>query len=140
MALEVQLLRDSFVALTPRHGELLQTFYDTLFERYPQVRPLFAKNDMSEQRKNLGEAPALVVANLERPDVLTQTLHRMGARHVAYGAEPPHYDAVGECLLHALAVTAGPLWNDELADAWAGAYGAVADLMKQGAAQTAKAS
>ncbi len=80
MALEVRLLRDSFATLTPKHEELLQTFYDTLFERYPQVRPLFAKNDMSKQRKNLGEALALVVANLERPDVLTKTLGLIRSR------------------------------------------------------------
>ena len=143
MALQVQLVRDSFTALAPKHGAMLQTFYDTLFQRYPQVRPLFAKTNMAEQtfydtlfqrypqvrplfaktnmaeqQKKLGQALALVVANLERPDVLTTALHEMGARHVGYGTEPPHYDAVGECLLHALAVTAGPLRNDELAQAW----------------------
>jgi hemoglobin-like flavoprotein len=41
---------------------------------------------------------------------------------------------VGECLLAAMAEIAGPLWNDELAAAWAETYGAVSALMQQGAA------
>ena len=67
--------------------------------------------------------------------------HRPG--HVTYGAEAAHYDAVGDCLLRALTVTAGRMWNEELTVAWSEAYSTVAGIMKRctgepGRAQTSR--
>jgi hypothetical protein len=39
MDLNVQLLRDTFSAITPMSDDLAKTFYEILFERYPGVRP-----------------------------------------------------------------------------------------------------
>ena len=47
--------------------------------------------------------------------------------------------AVGLCLLDAMAETAGPLWTDDLTREWSATYGAVATLMKDGAAKGAVA-
>lgn len=134
MSLNIKLLRDSFQAVAPKGDELMDVFYATLMERYPQVKPLFGSVDMKAQKKKLLASLVLVMNNLERPDDLTSALHGLGAKHVGYGAEAGHYDAVGECLLHALNTVAGELWNDELEHAWSDAYGAVASLMKEGAA------
>lgn len=135
MGLNVQVLRDSFQAVAPAADELTKVFYATLFERYPAVKPLFSNgDDMTEQGKKLAQALALIVANLEDSDKLTQYLNELGANHVDYGAEDAHYDAVGECLLHALSVIAGDLWTAEVKDAWTDAYGAIAGLMIEGAA------
>jgi methyl-accepting chemotaxis protein len=131
--LQVKLLRDSFDAVKPRADVLVATFYRILFERYPSVKPLFLDTDMKSQQRKLVQALALVVANLEKPDTLKAALHDLGGRHVAYGAEPAHYDAVGECLLAALATVAGPLWSSKLEKAWADAYGVVASLAIEGA-------
>jgi methyl-accepting chemotaxis protein len=131
--LQVKLLRDSFEAITPRADELAGTFYRILFDRYPAVRPLFRDTDLKEQQRKLVQALALVVANLERPAKLKEMLGQLGARHVDYGAQPAHYDAVGECLLAALSEIAGPLWSPKLERAWADAYAAVAALAVAGA-------
>ena len=132
MALNVQLLRDTFSAITPKADDLAKTFYDTLFERYPGVRPLFENVRFDEQRKKLIRALALVVRNLEKPDYLKAYLGGLGQMHVAYGAEEAHYAAVGECLLAALESIAGSAWNDEVRQAWSDAYGVVAQLMIDG--------
>jgi hemoglobin-like flavoprotein len=100
------------------------------------VRPLFAHTDLTKQKQMLIQALSLLVANLERPDVLKTYLGQLGAKHVRYGAREAHYAAVGECLLAAMAEVAGPLWNAELELAWSETYGAVASLMQQGAATT----
>jgi hemoglobin-like flavoprotein len=135
--MNVTLLRTSFAALTPRATELVDRFYAILFERYPQVRPLFAHTNFPEQKKHLVQALALVVANLEKGDFLKSTLGGLGAKHVRYGVRDEHYAAVGECLLAAMAEIAGTIWTDELRREWTGAYGAVASMMQAGAAATA---
>lgn len=134
MGLNVQVLRDSFQAVAPAADELTKVFYATLFERYPGVKPLFSNgDDMTEQGKKLTQSLVLIVANLEDGDKLTKYLNELGSNHVGYGAEDAHYDAVGECLLHALSVIAGDLWTDEVKGAWTDAYGAIAGIMIEGA-------
>ena len=137
---DVKLLRDSFDAIKPRAGQLASTFYRILFERYPSVRPLFAHVDMKEQQKKLIQSIALVVANVDRPDQLVPAVRALGARHVAYGAEPAHYPAVGECLVAALAAVAGPLWSKKLEGAWVRAYKTIAAEAIAGAAEASPRS
>ena len=137
MGLNVELLRGSFEAVTPMGDKLTARFYELLFERYPQVKPMFANLSMEEQGKKLLASLALIVASLEDGEKLTSYLKELGARHVGYGTQDAHYDAVGECLLVALAETAGDLWNDDLQTAWTDAYAAIASLMTQGAAEAA---
>ncbi|MBI1750141.1 MAG: flavohemoprotein [Acidobacteria bacterium] len=131
--LKVEVLRESLRAISHKGDELVATFYDILFTKYPQVRPMFDSTRMPEQRAKLLRSLVVIVRNLDKPGYLAPYLQGLGKMHVAYGAQAAHYDAVGECLLQAMAKTAGPMWNDELAQAWADAYAAAAGLMKQGA-------
>jgi len=134
MGLNVEVLEQSFAAVAP-HGQLLvDTFYKNLFTDYPSVKPLFESAEMADQKTKLLASLKLVVDNLRKPDVLTDALKSMGARHVEYGSKPQHYPAVGATLLKSLAEVAGDLWNEELEQAWADAYGVISEVMLQGAA------
>jgi methyl-accepting chemotaxis protein len=134
------LLQQSFAAVAPHSESLLDFFYQTLFERYPEVRPMFDKTDMKKQKGKLLASLALVVKHADSLQEVSLPLRRMGARHTGYGVKPEHYPAVGECLLAALSKVAGPLWNEALAAAWSGAYQWVAGEMLQGAEQECGAS
>jgi hemoglobin-like flavoprotein len=131
--MSVELLRSSFELVTSREPALVGRFYDILFARYPQVRPLFGRSARPAQEKMLAGALVAVLDHLEDADWFTSTLAALGAKHVAYGVTDEMYDWVGECLLAAIAEAAGPYWSAELEAAWAGAYTAIADAMKAGA-------
>ena len=133
MPLNVELLETSFAAVAPQADLLAETFYGHLFEDYPSVVPLFADVDMPEQRRKLIAALKLVIENLRRPEDLVPALEQMGCRHVGYGAEEPHYGAVGATLLKSLAEVAGDLWTTEVEQAWTDAYGAIQTHMLNGA-------
>lgn len=135
MALDPKLLRENFKAISYKADELSAAFYDALFTRYPEVRPLFEGTRMDEQRRKLIRSLALILRNLETPEKLAPYLQGLGRMHVAYGALPDHYPAVGECLLVALAKTTGEAWNDELNAAWGEAYDTISGLMLEGANQ-----
>lgn len=125
-------IRASFDLVAPRAAELMDTFYALLFERYPQVRPLFPA-DMSGQKQHLTAAVALVVKHADNLGALEPALMDMGARHVRYGARPEHYPLVGRTMLDALERVAGPAWNAELREDWGWALNAVAAAMVKGA-------
>lgn len=129
MALNVPLLRSSFDVVANANPKFIHRFYEILFERYPQTRPLFPVNGMARQEEMLTGALVAVLDHLEDAPWLSETLGALGAKHVGYGVKREMYDWVGASLLATLAEVAGPAWTPELDAAWTDAYGAVVSLM-----------
>ena len=135
MALNVALLRNSFDLVVERQPQLVHRFYEILFERYPQARPLFGRNTAAKQEKMLTDALVAVMDHLEDAPWLTSTLKGLGAKHVGYGVTSEMYGWVGGSLLATLAEVAGKDWTPALEIGWTEAYGAIAGLMQVGAAE-----
>ncbi|MEL7333335.1 MAG: globin family protein, partial [Cyanobacteria bacterium J06560_2] len=131
--LKVELLEQSFELVKPKADEFVASFYDNLLTDYPASKPLFAHTSMPKQQQMLKGALVMVVENLRKPEVLSKSLGGLGARHVKYGALPEHYPLVGNSLLKTLGQYAGDAWTPELKEAWTGAYGAITELMLEGA-------
>ena len=127
--LNVDLLTESFGLLAPKGERLVSRFYEELFDRYPEVEPLFDGVDPKQQQKKLLSALQLVVNNLNKPAVLTKALTTLGQKHKIYGAEPGHYQAVASTLLDVMEELAGNHWTDEIHEAWTEALNAVAGIM-----------
>jgi hemoglobin-like flavoprotein len=136
MSLDLELLATSFDLLAPRGDELMDEFYDRLFAAAPEVRPLFP-DDMRRQKTMLLGALVLLRKSLCNLDAIVPKLRELGARHVAYGAEPEHYPVVGAALLGAMASLAGSGWTREIEGAWANAFEIVAGAMIEGAKEAA---
>jgi hemoglobin-like flavoprotein len=133
MPLDLTALETSFDLIAPRGDELVDTFYARLFAAAPAVRPLFDGIDLQRQKSMLLGALVLLRKSLRNLDPIVPKLREMGARHVAYGAEPAHYPVVGEVLIASMAEIAGDAWRPEYQDAWTAAYGIVAGTMLEGA-------
>ena len=88
---------------------------------------------MAKQKKMLLGSLVLVVNNLRKPDVLNDTLKGLGARHVKYGALPEHYPLVGSSLLTTFEQYLKSDWTPRVRQAWVEAYGAITELMLDGA-------
>jgi hemoglobin-like flavoprotein len=138
MMLDVQELRRSFEIAVTNEPELTTRFYAILFDRNPELRPMFNRNDPRRQAQMLAEALAAVVDHLEDPGWLASRLGALGRKHVDYGVTPPMYDAVGAALLGALEEACGASWSARSADAWMAAYGAIRDLMLAGVVDHAR--
>jgi hemoglobin-like flavoprotein len=134
MALDLTALETSFDLVAPSGDELVDVFYARLFAAAPAVRPLFHATDMNRQRTMLLRALVLLRASLQDLDAIVPRLRELGARHVAYGAQPDHYPVVGQVLVAAMAEVAGEAWRPEYERVWAEAYGVVAGAMLEGAA------
>lgn len=131
--LNVDLLESSFQLLAPRGEELVERFYERLFETAPAVRELFPE-DLADQRKALLGALGTLVSSLRNPDKLTAYLEDLGAKHVGFGAVEAHYDVVAQVLVEVMAELAGDdVWNSDLQTAWSDALTAVKGIMLAGA-------
>lgn len=126
---QIRLVEESFAVIAPKGAALVASFYERLFNDYPEVKPMFANVEQHVQQKKLLASLVLVVKNLRNSDVLSPALEQLGTHHHEIGAEPAHYEAVGKTLLKSLAKYAGDLWGSELEEAWATAYGLISAKM-----------
>jgi hemoglobin-like flavoprotein len=129
---QIDIVRQSFGKIMPFKEQAAELFYCRLFELDPSLRLMF-RTDMTEQKQKLMVALALVVTNLEKLDSLLPAVRELGQRHKSYGVRNKHYEVVGAALLWTLEIGMGSSWTSELAEAWADAYGRVANAMIEGA-------
>lgn len=133
MALDATLLRSSFDTILERQPQITPRFYEILFARYPQVKPLFGARSNKQQAEMLQAALVAVLDKLEDASWLEQTLGAMGEKHLDYGVADEMYEWVVASLLSTLEEVAGADWTPEVAAAWQAALGAVSSLMLKGA-------
>jgi hemoglobin-like flavoprotein len=129
---EQQLVRASFaeVALMPEVASAV--FYERLFEVNPDFRALFS-HDMRVQGMKLMTMLAAIVYHLHEPGEILAAIRDMGQRHVAYGVQDAHYDALGASLLWMLEQVLGDGFTPAVRDAWAACYDELAGQMKSAA-------
>jgi hemoglobin-like flavoprotein len=137
MSLDLKALETSFDLVAPRGDELMDEFYGRLFETAPAVKPLFAHTDLKRQKAMLLATLVLLRKSLRDLDAIVPKLRELGARHVAYGAQPEHYPVVGEVLIASMAAVAGDAWRAEHERAWGAAFEVVAGAMMEGAQEAA---
>ena len=133
MTLNAELLRSSLDLVISRQPQITPRFYEILFERYPQAKPLFSRNAPEKQAKMLQDAIVAVIDHLEDADWLTEQLGAMGATHIGYGVTEEMYPWVTSSLLATLAEIGKDDWTDQVANAWKDALDTVASLMIAGA-------
>lgn len=136
MTLNVERLEQSFEQIKGNAAAFAASFYENLFTDYPEAKPLFANTDMAAQKQKLLDALVLVISNLRQPNVLTEALRGLGARHTKYGTQPEHYPLVGHALLKTFEQYLGPDWTAETQQAWIDAYTAITSLMLEGVARS----
>ena len=133
MSLDLHALETSFDLVAPRGEELMDVFYARLFAAAPAVKPLFATTDLKGQKTMLLGTLVLLRKSLRDLDAIVPKLRELGARHVAYGAQPEHYPVVGAVLIASMAEIAGEAWRPEYEQAWGAAFEVVAGAMIEGA-------
>jgi hemoglobin-like flavoprotein len=128
---QIELVKSSFGKITPFKDQAAELFYCRLFELDPSLRLMF-RSDMNEQKQKLMTAIALVVAGLDKMETILPTVRTLGRRHKDYGVQKKHYEVVGTALIWTLEIGLASSWNQETAEAWKTAYGALAAAMIEG--------
>jgi methyl-accepting chemotaxis protein len=127
--MDAALLRTSFDLIAPEKYEFVEAFYQILFEKYPEVRPLFATTDMPRQVRILADILGAVVEGVEAGNDLTPTLKALGARHKKYGVSSEHYPKVADSLLIAFQKRLGSQWTPAYQAVWTEALMGIAQVM-----------
>ena len=125
---QINLVQQSWTHVLPIAKNAGLLFYTKLFEAAPGVRHLF-KEDISGQANKLVTILGYVVSKLNHMNELLPAVKQLGVRHNDYGAEPFHYEVVGQCLIATLKEGIGDEWTPEIQDAWITAYNTLKNVM-----------
>jgi NAD(P)H-flavin reductase/hemoglobin-like flavoprotein len=112
-------------------------FYSTLFLENPETRDMFPIG-MAGQRDKLLSALGHIVSHVDATEELVPFLKQLGRDHRKFGVMAEHFPAVGQALIATLAHFLDEQWTDELAEDWAEAFGVVAGVMIEAAADAAQ--
>lgn len=110
---------------------ITQHFYPLMFERYPQVKPLFNQAHQQDggQPRALAGAVLAYVGLRQDPQQARGVLATVVSKHVSLGIQPDQYPIVGECLMAAIGEVLGEAVTPEVAAAWSGLYEELAGLL-----------
>jgi nitric oxide dioxygenase len=114
--------------LKEKGEEITATMYPILFKKYPEAEKLF-ENATPDQHKKLANAVYAYAANIDKLENLSKGIETMALAHVKTMVKPEHYPMVGDALLTAIKQVLGEAATEEVMDAWAEAYGFLAEVL-----------
>ncbi|MGM8850610.1 NO-inducible flavohemoprotein [Salinicola sp. V024] len=122
------------VPVLQAHGEsLTRHFYARMFKHNPEVKTYFnpAHQRSGTQQRALAGAILAYAQHIDNPVVLGQAIEVIAQKHTSLTIQPEHYPIVGENLLASIREVLGDAATDDVIDAWAAAYGQLADVFIQ---------
>lgn len=128
----IALIQATVPLLKSRGEEITRHFYESMLTEHPELKAFFNEAHQAEgtQARALANAVLAYASHIDRLHEIAPALPRIIQKHVALGVEPDHYPIVGNCLLRAIrAVLGAEVATDAIIDAWATAYGALAQLL-----------
>lgn len=123
---------EASVPVLREHGlAITQTFYRNMLGEHPELKNLFNMGNQAQgtQQQSLAAAVFAYAANIDNPQALAPVVSRIVHKHASLGIRADHYPIVGRHLLRAIKETLGEAANEPLIDAWAEAYGLLADAL-----------
>lgn len=129
---QISLIKATVPLLETGGEALTRHFYQLMFSQYPEVRALFnqAHQASGSQQRALANAVLMYARHIDKLDALGPLVGQIVNKHVSLQILPEHYPIVGSCLLQAIREVLGAeIATDAVIDAWAGAYGQLADIL-----------
>lgn len=120
----------STVPVLEEHGTAITTvFYKNLFEAHPELLNIFNHANQAKGRQQAALANTVYAAalHIENLEAILPAVVQIANKHVSLGIKPEHYPIVGEYLLKAIKEVLGDAATDDIINAWAEAYGMIAD-------------
>lgn len=127
---ETKAIIKSTVPVLEEHGTAITTvFYKNLFEAHPELLNIFNHANQKKGRQQAALANTVYAAaiHIDNLEAILPAVVQIANKHISLGIKPEHYPIVGEYLLKAIKEVLGDAATDDIINAWAEAYGVIAD-------------
>ncbi len=130
---QMQLIRQSWDALSPVWSKVAGNVYNRFFELAPDARPLFSA-DLEPLKIKLMDTITVIVGYLDNPDMFQSIINHSGRQHQRFGARSEHFSAFRNALMEGLDQQFGRDFTPQLREAWTVLYDEVQREMLRGMA------
>jgi len=125
----IQIIKSTVPVLEVHGTDITKRFYQLLFTQHPELLNIFNHANQKKGRQQTALANAVYAAakHIDQLEAILPVVKEIGHKHRSLGIKPEHYPIVGENLLAAIKDVLGEAATDEIIQAWAEAYGVIAD-------------
>ena len=125
----VQIIKSTVPVLEVHGVTITKRFYELLFTNHPELLNIFNHANQKKGRQQTALANAVYAAALHIDNLaaIIPVVKQIGHKHSSLGVKPEHYPIVGKYLLMAIKDVLGDAATDDILNAWAEAYGIIAD-------------
>lgn len=125
----IEVIKSTVPVLEVHGTAITKRFYERLFAQHPELLNIFnhANQKQGRQQTALANAVYAAAAHIDRLGEIIPVVKQIAHKHRGLGVKPEHYPIVGENLLAAIKDVLGDAATDEILQAWAEAYGVIAD-------------
>lgn len=114
------------------HGETIsRVFYASMLDAHPELYDIFNPVNQvnGRQQRSLAGSVLAYAANIDRLDALGGMVERISHKHGVLEIQKEHYPIVGHYILDAIRSVLGDAATPAILEAWAAAYGQLADIL-----------
>ncbi|TFD99687.1 NO-inducible flavohemoprotein [Jeotgalibacillus sp. R-1-5s-1] len=125
----IRTIKATVPVLEVKGTDITTRFYQMLFEAHPELLNIFNHSNQEQGRQQTALANTVYAAaiHIDQLEAIIPAVKRIAHKHRSLGVKPDHYPIVGEFLLKAIKDVLGDAATDEIIQAWAEAYGVIAD-------------
>ncbi|WP_086031931.1 globin domain-containing protein [Staphylococcus aureus] len=130
---EKDIIKQTVPLLKEKGTEITSIFYPKMFKAHPELLNMFNQTNQKRgmQSSALAQAVMAAAVNIDNLSVIKPVIMPVAYKHCALQVYAEHYPIVGENLLKAIQDVTGLEEHDPVIQAWAKAYGVVADVFIQ---------
>lgn len=130
---EKDIIKQTVPLLKEKGTEITSIFYPKLFKAHPELLNMFNQTNQKRgmQSSALAQAVMAAAVNIDNLSVIKPVIMPVAYKHCALQVYAEHYPIVGENLLKAIQDVTGLEEHDPVIQAWAKAYGVIADVFIQ---------
>ena len=124
-----RLIHVTYHHASQRSDEMMQVFFERLFELDPSLESLF-NGSTNRMRDKFLQTIGTLVASVDMFDKALPSLRQIGMRHHGYQVHPEHYPLVKRALLYSLAHILEDGYTPEVEAAWDALYDVIARAVR----------
>lgn len=131
LSLETRSIIKATAPVLAQHGTTITTeFYRSLFEAHPELLNVFNHANQAKGRQQTALANTVYAAavHIDNLEAILPSVVQIAHKHVSLGIVQEQYPIVGKYLLKAIKTVLGDAATPEIINAWAEAYGVIADV------------
>lgn len=125
---DISRVQNSFVTLALDFDPHATFFYEALFTRAPDLRPLF-RDDLAGQGMKFMTTLQVIVEKLDEEEEITSQYGGLGKTHASIGIQKAHFGPMEEALMDTLRNALGGEFDAATEAAWRRAYAQVSENM-----------